>query len=263
MTTTKMTTNWEILQNKFLNEHSLSGISVKAWCEKNNINYATARRHIKLNAQTEQTDVRKTCGTKKIKNAHKTSITKKNKFKIQSLINNKEDTSMDKEINKTHTPKKRVASLGNQNSRKFGYYSEFIKTDEDIARYTLASTSNLGDELNLTRMQLSNLMDAITMVKKDIKSVLTVEQKVKLHEINEKYQTIASVKVARIESLQNSITRNEKTKIDIEKNAVSTEKVKLEIEKLRAESNGGANDFLKVIYETILNNGNDGMLNNN
>ena len=47
-----MTTGkWEVLQNRFIKAHELTGISVKCWCENNKLNYNTARRHIKINKQ--------------------------------------------------------------------------------------------------------------------------------------------------------------------------------------------------------------------
>ncbi|MGP2965965.1 terminase small subunit, partial [Serratia ureilytica] len=43
--------DWGALQNQFLTEHAKSSVSPKAWCEANGLNYATARRYIKLPAQ--------------------------------------------------------------------------------------------------------------------------------------------------------------------------------------------------------------------
>lgn len=43
--------NWEKLQLKFWFEHSQTGISAKGWCNKYQLNYATARRYIKVTPQ--------------------------------------------------------------------------------------------------------------------------------------------------------------------------------------------------------------------
>jgi hypothetical protein len=45
--------DWGALQNQFLTEHAKSNVSPKAWCEANELNYATARRYIKLPAQSD------------------------------------------------------------------------------------------------------------------------------------------------------------------------------------------------------------------
>jgi hypothetical protein len=45
--------NWEKLQLKFWFEHSQTGISAKGWCNKYQLNYATARRYIKVRTLKE------------------------------------------------------------------------------------------------------------------------------------------------------------------------------------------------------------------
>lgn len=42
-----MKPDWGVLQQQFLAEHSVTGISPKEWCEIQGLNYATARRYIK------------------------------------------------------------------------------------------------------------------------------------------------------------------------------------------------------------------------
>jgi hypothetical protein len=246
-----MATNWQALNQQFLNERARTGISVKEWCKKKNINLATARRHIKPIQL-----VSKKYHAKKIKNAQKIGITNSNK-QINHILN---DKSSCPSVNITEyvkpIQKKRIASLANQNARKFGHYSEFITTDEDVVRYTSASSTKLNDELKLMRMQLSNLMVAL----KEVETDLTIEQKIELHRSYEKYQTAASLKVARIESLEMTIIRNKKTKVDIEKTILLTEKTRLEIEKLHNEANGNKSP-LQDIYDEILAMGDDGMMN--
>ncbi|MEK0167949.1 terminase small subunit [Pseudescherichia vulneris] len=39
--------DWSMLQQRFLSDHAVTGISSKEWCEAQGLNYATARRHIK------------------------------------------------------------------------------------------------------------------------------------------------------------------------------------------------------------------------
>ncbi len=58
--------DWLAMQEEFTAEHAASGISVKEWCEKQGLNYQSARRHIKFrtahsdvrNAQSAQSKVR-------------------------------------------------------------------------------------------------------------------------------------------------------------------------------------------------------------
>jgi len=51
--------DWGVLQQRFLSDHAVTGVSPKDWCEAQGLNYATARRHIKKpTAQTAQKKVR-------------------------------------------------------------------------------------------------------------------------------------------------------------------------------------------------------------
>ena len=42
--------DWGMLQQQFLAEHAITGISPKEWCELKELNYATARRYIKISS---------------------------------------------------------------------------------------------------------------------------------------------------------------------------------------------------------------------
>ncbi|HCM9271269.1 TPA: terminase small subunit [Enterobacter kobei] len=59
--------DWGLLQQRFLSEHAVTGVSPKDWCEAKGLNYATARRYIKKpSAQTAQKPAQK-----KMRTAHK------------------------------------------------------------------------------------------------------------------------------------------------------------------------------------------------
>ncbi|HGH8123889.1 TPA: terminase small subunit [Enterobacter kobei] len=52
--------DWGALQQRFLSDHAVTGVSPKDWCEAQGLNYATARRHIKkTSAQTAQKSAQK------------------------------------------------------------------------------------------------------------------------------------------------------------------------------------------------------------
>ncbi|MFS4413461.1 terminase small subunit [Providencia sp. T47] len=64
--------DWGTLQQQFLTEHAISGISPKEWCEDQGLNYATARRYIKRPAAQS---VQKTAH-KKLRTAHEKKCAK-------------------------------------------------------------------------------------------------------------------------------------------------------------------------------------------
>ncbi|HHJ4543070.1 TPA: terminase small subunit [Citrobacter freundii] len=52
--------DWGVLQQRFLSDHAVTGVSPKEWCEVQGLNYATARRHIKKpTAQSAQKPAQK------------------------------------------------------------------------------------------------------------------------------------------------------------------------------------------------------------
>ncbi|EUD08027.1 terminase small subunit [Providencia alcalifaciens] len=64
--------DWSELQKQFLSDHAISGISPKEWCENQGLNYATARRYIKIsNAQSAQKTAHK-----KLRTAHEKECAK-------------------------------------------------------------------------------------------------------------------------------------------------------------------------------------------
>jgi len=256
-----MATNWDVLTQRYIKEYLRTGISVKAWCEKKKLNYATARRYIKPSAHLTPPSERDVRSAKRTENSRKPDASKEDNQKIQYVKDVGEDEVMHNDSAKSTASKKRVLSLGNQNARTFGHYSEFITTDEDAQRYSSASMASLRDELCLMRMQLSNLMVAIKQIEADLCADVTVEQKISLNNTYDKFQTNANVKVARIESLESSLVGLEKTKADTERSIVLTRKAQLEADKLSRES-GGSETPLSKIYDEILAMGSDGMMNN-
>jgi len=240
------TTKWEVLQSRFLKAHACTGISAKAWCEKNQLNYDTARRHIKANTQTPQLKIRK--------------IHSGDNVQIQSVNKNEVHEFTSNDSVKNNPLKKRVASLGNQNARTFGHYSEFITTDEDILRHNSALRASLCEELTLIRMQQSNLMVEIKRVEAAINGDLTNEQRSLLYSEYAKLHTIFDIKIARIESLSNSLISQMKMKADIDKSVALTRKVQLQVDKLSCET-GDNKNTLDDIYDEILAMGSDGMMN--
>jgi hypothetical protein len=254
-----MANNWKLLNKQFLKENSLTDITVKEWCGKNNLIYNTARRYIRNG--TKHAQLRgNTLSNKNVKDAQKTLISKSNKDQIQLLRESEEDEVIHDNSTKIPGSKKRVKSLGNQNARTHGHYSEFITTDEDALRHDSALNASLFEELALIRMQLANLMVGIKKVEAKLNGDLTIDQTLAMYEKYAKLQTNFDVKIGRIESLENSIINHKKITADIEKTIVLTQKTQLEADKLRSESSDG-NATLTEIYNEILAMGGDGMMN--
>lgn len=256
--------DWGALAERYKKEATVTGISVKDWCALHKIPVNSARRYIKplssgpvitgevITEVSDQSDQPKQSQDPKAENNQKVTISKTNE---ESGLSDHH-----KKIVAKRNPN--MARPGNQNARTHGHYSEFITTDEDLARYLSSQTSTLNDELNLFRMQTSNLMVAVKSIERELSDPLTEQdkdKKVRLIEALAKFQLIINQKVARIESLSNSLLANEKAQVAMAKDRAITRKANLEADKLARET-GGNETPLGEIYEKILNNGNDGML---
>ena len=255
-----MTIDWAVLNQLFIKESARTGITVKAWCKQLKLNYNTARRHIKSRANFAQSVARKKKRTQNVKYAPKMRFTKSYKQKVQSVNGNEIDAPANNNALNNAPTKKRVASLGNQNARKYGHYSTFITTEDDVRRYLSAQTATLRDELNIARVQLLHLMGVIKKIKADINGDFTVEQKVCLRTLYDKFHTHVDVKIARIESLENSLVNQAKMKADTERSIVLTRKAQLEADKLSCEL-GNSEITFDEIYDELLQLGDDGLMN--
>ncbi|PXW62855.1 terminase small subunit [Grimontella sp. AG753] len=68
--------DWGALQDQFLAEHAKSGISPKDWCEAQGLNYATAKRYIKVTnygANSQKSSAKKSANSQKGKEPKKTT----------------------------------------------------------------------------------------------------------------------------------------------------------------------------------------------
>ncbi|QIX97446.1 terminase small subunit [Cedecea sp. FDAARGOS_727] len=69
--------DWGALQDQFLAEHAKTGISPKDWCEAQGLNYASAKRYIKIAngaANSQKKTAKKTVNSQKGKTAKKTPV---------------------------------------------------------------------------------------------------------------------------------------------------------------------------------------------
>ncbi len=79
--------DWGELQQRFLSEHAVTGVSPKEWCEAQGLNYASARRYIKKPAaQSAQKPVQKKVRTAQIESSAKELLDAKLSPKLKRFI---------------------------------------------------------------------------------------------------------------------------------------------------------------------------------
>lgn len=79
--------DWGELQQRFLSEHTATGVSPKEWCEAQGLNYASARRYIKKPAaQSAQNPVQKKVRTAQIESSAEGLLNAKLGPKVKRFI---------------------------------------------------------------------------------------------------------------------------------------------------------------------------------
>ncbi|MBV2190215.1 terminase small subunit [Providencia rettgeri] len=124
--------DWGTLQQQFLAEHAISGISPKEWCEDQGLNYATARRYIKRPAaQSAQ---------KKLRTAHDKECAKEPIYNsaIPTVQSSEQDNAHDDE----NTFNLRNYGL---NDMQFRFVNEYLVDLNRTAAYKRAGGNGEGN----------------------------------------------------------------------------------------------------------------------
>ncbi|HHR6132283.1 TPA: terminase small subunit [Providencia alcalifaciens] len=137
--------DWGTLQQQFLTEHAKSGISPKEWCEDQGLNYATARRYIKIsNAQSAQKTEQK-----KLRTAHEKECAK------EPICNSAIPTAQSREQDSAHDDENTfdVRNYG-LNDSQVKFVNEYLIDLNRAAAYKRAGYKGEGNTayVNATRM---------------------------------------------------------------------------------------------------------------
>ncbi|UPS61659.1 MULTISPECIES: terminase small subunit [Providencia] len=128
--------DWGTLQQQFLTEHAISGISPKEWCEDQGLNYATARRYIKKPAaQSAQKTAQK-----KLRTAHEKECAKEpiHDSDIPTAQSSEQDSAHDDES---------AFNLRNYglNDMQFRFVNEYLVDLNRTAAYKRAGGNGEGN----------------------------------------------------------------------------------------------------------------------
>ncbi|AWS54568.1 terminase small subunit [Proteus mirabilis] len=137
--------DWGMLQQQFLAEHAITGISPKEWCELKELNYATARRYIKISsAQNAQKTAHK-----KLRTAQKKESTK------EPMRNSDIPTAQSNESSNAHDDEN-TFSLRNYGltEQQIKFVSEYLIDLNRTGAYKRAGYKGEGNTayVNATRM---------------------------------------------------------------------------------------------------------------
>ncbi|HBM0958377.1 TPA: terminase small subunit [Enterobacter roggenkampii] len=135
--------DWGALQDQFLAEHAKTGISPKDWCQAQGLNYASAKRYIKVTSY----------GAKSQKEAAKKNANS------QKENHAKETVKLEPEVQKKTAPERSVAPLSEPDDfglsdQQMIFAQHVVEGKTRVEAYRLAGYTGTGNAAYVTASQL-------------------------------------------------------------------------------------------------------------
>ncbi|MGL4486150.1 MAG: terminase [Yersinia sp. (in: enterobacteria)] len=260
--------DWEKLQAAFLVVHAATGISVQHWCQQQGLNYQSARRYIKLRktaqkstAKTAQTAQKKsrqaaqnTASGETVQQDNASDRQKENTRPGRSeTLNDREQTDgSETKPNSGRTKGGRFTEgnphakgntgnphpigafvHGNQRARKHGAYAKYLDADD---LFDDAAEADLHDELMFTRSRSLSVTRTLRKMHEDLLATDILAERIALYDKLLKADMALDRNIARIESLENSLSRLRLNGINEPRLLADTARLKAATAKLKAET---------------------------
>ncbi|MBY5093864.1 terminase [Citrobacter sp. Cpo150] len=228
-------TDWKKLEQEFQRAHAKSGVKLQDWCEQKGINYATARRYIKMR-RSAQADAQK----KVRKNAQSTS-----EESGADAGENEDAHSTDDDENCADQPEtKRIRgsrSLAPTNAFqerntaavKHRGYAKYLDADGLLDD---ASEMALIDELVFTRARALSVTSTMKRMFSDMEQAETVELRVELYGKILQAEQALDRNIGRIESIERTLSTLDVYAATTPKIIADTARIKAATAKLKAET---------------------------
>ncbi|TKU44030.1 hypothetical protein FDX24_05565 [Citrobacter sp. wls716] len=238
--------DWGALQDQFLAEHAKSGISPKDWCEAQGLNYASAKRYIKVTnygANSQKGTVKKSANSQKSKEGQQGRKPKEPSNCESSRGANSGGAKPEKKRRggvRNFPP----FQTGNQHALKHGGYGRRMLLSDSVTEDAQALT--LDDELFWLRA--ANLTAAENIGRWQAELELATNEKEKeLHSLISSAEKAMHRNTQRIESLEYTKGSIEKLRVDAAYRERATEKVEMEIDIMK----DGDSDNAIVVHNTL------------
>ncbi|PXW43476.1 hypothetical protein DFO54_111162 [Erwinia sp. AG740] len=274
--------DWKALQAAFLADNANTGITAQQWCEEHGLNYQSARRYIKpRSAQSAQKEVRKTAQSAQVKrSAQKCAKGDTAKRKEDDVAADAHDADTDAQQPETE-PNGRdgkgrftegnpgnpnpvnLFQHGNQIPRKHSAYSRYLDADE---LFDAARESDLRDELIFTRARALSVTKTLNKIMEDLQNAESVEARIELYDKFIKAEAGLDRNIARIESIENSLSKLQLDAVNVPRLSADTYRIKAATAKLKAETqkltaeNQGVETPLSSVVDELHEETKDGML---
>lgn len=247
--------DWGALQHQFLAEHAKSGISPKDWCEAQGLNYASAKRYIKIangTANSQKKTANKSANSQKGKASKRLMLPKGKNDKDCPEPSNSPETKPIR--GSRRSPPTNPFKPGNQQALKHGGYARRLLLKDEVIEDARALT--LEDEL--FRLRASNLVAA-----ENIGRWITMLEDIGIEEVQARKVLMENIRAAenammrntvRIESITGTLATVNKIFADTDYRVAATDKVSLEADRLRRDAgidDGNGERDLNDFYSDI------------
>ncbi|HHQ4901132.1 TPA: terminase [Aeromonas veronii] len=273
--------DWLAMQEEFTAEHAVSGISVKEWCEKQGLNYQSARRHIKFrtaqtahsyvrNAQSAQSKVRT------IAHSEKNAQPKGNEAKAtghearekkssspphasadsgQKTKNKGRDDAgrfVRGEYEGNPNPQANIKP-GMQIAKTHGGYAQFLDAPE---LFDQAEELRLRDELIFTRARVISVTKTLKALQQDLATATEMADRLALYEKLLKAEQALERNIQRIESIERTLSAmridevtGPKIEADTKRIEAATRKLTAEADRLEKDGGSEATPVSEIVTE--------------
>ena len=272
--------DWLAMQEEFTAEHAASGISVKEWCEKQGLNYQSARRHIKFRtAQTAHSDVRNAQSAQSkvrtIAHSEKNAQPKGNEAKARGGEGRerKSSSSPHASADSGQNPNTNGrdcggrftdGNSGNPNppnqwrpgdrpALTHGGYAQFLDVPE---LFDQAEELRLRDELIFTRARVISVTKTLKALQQDLATATEMADRLALYEKLLKAEQALDRNIQRIESIERTLSTmridevtGPKIEADTKRIEAATRKLTAEADRLEKDSGSEATPLSEMISE--------------
>ncbi|MEG0870373.1 MAG: hypothetical protein RSG77_25525 [Hafnia sp.] len=238
--------DWGALQHQFLADHAKTGISPKAWCEAQGLNFSSAKRYIKIAGYKTANSQKKTAN--KTANSQKEKASKDGGALKKDGVGKKAPTQISPETKpirgRRHSPPTNPFKSGNQQALKHGGYGRRMLLSDAVTED--AQSLTLDDELFWLRAANLTAAENIGRWKAELE-IADSEGAKGLHDLISSAEKAMHRNTARIESLEYTKGTIVKLQIDAAYREAATQKVEMEINNMK----DGDKDNAVVVHNAL------------
>lgn len=253
--------DWKKLLADYAAAYSATGISPADWCAQNEVPYSSAKRYITIKAATDfigQNSQIRSSQKKDSQIRKEKSANRKSEKKPDSSSDEDDDGSANAEHHSdsdsspaterhgrdsagrftegnpgnTNVPTN-AFPRGHQFSRKHSAYAKYLDADE---LFDAAKESDLRDELIFTRARALSVTKTLNKIMEDLQNAESVEARIELYDKFIKAEAGLDRNIARIESIENSLSKLQLDAVNVPRLSADTLRIKAATAKLKAET---------------------------